>query len=113
MRELEVLDNGHLKVEWEERKAFFEEDLNEQVRSSVKRMLEQALEAERTARLAVGRYVRDVESRQDYRNGYYQRDLGTRLGLLRQLRVPRTRRGYRSELLPHCRGLSTNRRRWL
>lgn len=100
MRELEVLDSGHLKLEWEERKAFFEEELCEQVRSSVKQMLEQALEAERTARLAVGRYVRDVETRRDYRNGYYRRDLGTRLGLLRRLRVPRTRQGHRSALLP-------------
>ena len=100
MRELEVLDSGHLKLEWEERKAFFAEELEEQVRSSVKQMLEQALEAERTDRLAVGRYVRDVETRRDYRNGYYRRDLGTRLGLLCGLRVPRTRRGYRSELLP-------------
>lgn len=100
MRELEVLDSGHLKLEWAERKAFFEEELGEQVRSSVKRMLEQALEAERTARLAVGRYVRDVETRRDYRNGYYHRDLGTQLGLLRRLRVPRMRRGGGSELLP-------------
>ena len=100
MRELEVLDSGHLKLEWEERKAFFAEELEEQVRSSVKQMLEQALEAERTDRLAVGRYVRDAETRRDYRNGYYRRDLGTRLGLLCGLRVPRTRRGYRSELLP-------------
>ena len=100
MRELEVLDSGHLKLDWQERKAFFAEELDQQVRSSVKQMLEQALEAERTDRLAVGRYVRDVESRRDYRNGYYRRDLGTRLGLLRRLRVPRTRRGYRSELLP-------------
>jgi putative transposase len=100
MRELEVLDSGHLKLEWEERKAFFEEELEQQVRRSVKQMLEQALEAERSARLAVGRYVRDAETRRDYRNGYYLRDLGTRLGLLSGLRVPRTRRGYRSELLP-------------
>jgi len=100
MRELEVLDSGHLKLDWAERKAFFAEELDEQVRSSVKRMLEQALEAERTARLAVGRYVRDVEARRDFHNGYYRRDLGTRLGLLRRLRVPRTRRGYGSELLP-------------
>ena len=100
MRELEVLDNGHLKLEWEERKAFFEEELEEQVRSGVKQMLEQALEAERTTRMAVGRYVRDAETRRDYRNGYYRRDLGTRLGLLVGLRVPRTRQGYRSELLP-------------
>jgi len=100
MQELEVLSDGHLKLDWAERKAFFAEELDEQVRGSVKRMLEQALEAERTTRLAVGRYVRDVESRRDYRNGYYQRDLGTRLGLLRGLRVPRTRRGYCSDLLP-------------
>lgn len=100
MRELEVLGNGHLKLDWEERKAFFEEELEERVRSGVKQMLEQALEAERTTRMAVGRYVRDVETRRDYRNGYYRRDLGTRLGLLVGLRVPRTRLGYRSELLP-------------
>ena len=100
MRELEVLGRGHLKLDWEERKAFFEEELNEQVRSEVKRLLEEALEAERTSRVAVGRYVRDVETRCDSRNGYYQRDLGTRLGLLRGLRVPRARHGYNSELLP-------------
>ena len=100
MRELEVLDRGHLKLDWEERKAFFEEELDEQVRSGVKRLLEEALEAERTSRVAVGRYVRDVEARCDFRNGYYRRDLGTRLGLLRGLRIPRARRAYPSELLP-------------
>jgi len=99
MRELEVLDGGHLKLSWEERKAFFEEELGEQVRGEVKRLLEEALEAERTDWLGVGRYVRDEAGRQDYRNGYYRRDLGTRLGLLRRLRVPRTRRGCRSQLL--------------
>lgn len=54
MRELEVLDSGPLKLDCEERKAFFEEELDAQVRSSVKQILEQALEAERSARLAVG-----------------------------------------------------------
>jgi len=44
MRELEVLGNGHLKLDWEERRAFFEEELEERVRSGVKQMLEQALE---------------------------------------------------------------------
>ena len=100
MRELEVLDNGHLKLSWEERKEFFEEELGEQVRSEVKRLLEEALEAERTDWLGVGRYVREEAERRDYRNGYYRRDLGTRVGLLRRLRVPRTRRGCRSQLLP-------------
>jgi transposase-like protein len=99
MRELEVLDGGHLKLSWEERKAFFEEELGEQVRGEVRRLLEEALEAERTDWLGVGRYVRDEAVRRDYRNGYYRRDLGTRLGLLRRLRVPRTRGGCRSQLL--------------
>jgi putative transposase len=99
MRELEVLDGGHLKLCWGERKAFFEEELGEQVRGQVKRLLEEALEAERTDWLGVGRYVRDAAGRKDYRNGYYRRDLGTRLGLLRRLRVPRTRSGCRSQLL--------------
>jgi putative transposase len=100
MRELEVLDGGHLKLSWKERKEFFEEELGEQVRGEVKRLLEEALEAERTDWLGVGRYVRDEAERRDYRNGYYRRDLGTRLGLLRGLRVPRTRQGGRSQLLP-------------
>jgi len=99
MRELEVLDGGHLKLCWEERKAFFEEELGEQVRGEVKRLLEEALEAEQTDWLGVGRYVRDEAERRDYRNGYYRRDLGTRLGLLSGLRVPRLRRGCRSQLL--------------
>jgi putative transposase len=100
MRELEVLDKGHLKLSWAERKELFEEELGEQVRSQVKRLLEEALEAERTDWLGVGRYVRDEEGRRDYRNGYYRRDLGTQVGLLHRLRVPRTRRGCRSQLLP-------------
>jgi len=100
MRELEVLDGGHLKLSWKDRKEFFEEELGEQVRGEVKRLLEEALEAERTDWLGVGRYVRDEAERRDYRNGYYRRDLGTQLGLLRRLRVPRTRRGCRSQLLP-------------
>ncbi len=59
MRELEVLGQGHLKLSWEDRKEFFEEELGERVRSEVKRLLEEALEAERTDWLGAGRYVRD------------------------------------------------------
>ncbi len=65
MRELEVLDGGHFKLCWEERKAFFEEELGEQVRGEVKRLLEEALEAERTDWLGVGRYVRDEAGRRE------------------------------------------------
>jgi hypothetical protein len=45
MRELEVLDGRHLKLSWKDRKEFFEEELGEQVRGEVKRLLEEALEA--------------------------------------------------------------------
>ena len=99
MRELKVLNGGHLNLSWNERKGFFEEELGEQVRSEVKRLLEEALEAERTDWLGVGRYVRDGETRRDYRNGYYHRDLGTRFGRLGRVRVPRARKGCRSQLL--------------
>jgi putative transposase len=99
MRELKVLNGGHLNLSWSERKGFFEEELGEQVRSEVKRLLEEALEAERTDWLGVGRYVRDGETRRDYRNGYYHRDLGTRFGRLGRVRVPRARKGCRSRLL--------------
>src|SRR5947209_1382003 len=100
MRELEVLSDGHLKLDADEWKEFFEGELHEWVLSQVKRLVEQALEAERDKLLEVGYYERDPEMRCDYRNGYYHRDLGTRLGLLRRLRIPRSRRGYRSALLP-------------
>ena len=48
MRELEVLDGGHLKLSCKDRKKSFEEELGEQVWSEEKRFLEEALEAERT-----------------------------------------------------------------
>src|ERR1700720_3144910 len=43
MRELEVLGDGHLKLDWADRQEFFEQDLAEMVRSQLKRLIEQAL----------------------------------------------------------------------
>jgi putative transposase len=100
MRELEVLDNGHLKLGFAEWKEFFEKDMDEWVRSQLKRLIERALEAERDYQLQLGYYEHAPQPRLDYRNGYYLRDLGTRLGLLRGLRMPRTRRGFRSHFVP-------------
>ena len=100
MRELEVLSNGHLKLDFAEWKEFFDQELGEWVRSQVKRMIEQALEAERDYHLQLGYYEHSPEFRMDYRNGYRLRDLATQLGLLRRLRVPRTLRRYRSQFLP-------------
>ena len=36
----------------------------------------------------------------DYRNGYYFRDFLTQLGRLAGVRIPRTRKGFRSQVLP-------------
>jgi putative transposase len=100
MPELEVLSDGYLKLNYAEWKEFFEQEWDEWVRSQVKRLIEQALEVERDYHMQLGYYEHEPEFRFDYRNGYYLRDFATKLGLLRRLRIPRTRRGYRSQLLP-------------
>jgi putative transposase len=101
MRELEVLGDGHLNLSVTEWKEFFEYQMSEQVRGQVKQMIEQALEAERDYHLQLGYYEHAPKCRLDYRNGYYYRDWGTQLGLLRRLKIPRTRwQRYRSAFLP-------------
>ena len=100
MRELEVLVDGHLKLDLADCQEFFEQDLAERVRSAVKRRIEQALLAERDRYLDLGYYEHASAARVDYRNGYYFRDLTTKLGVLGRLKVPRTRGGFRSQFLP-------------
>jgi len=100
MPELKVLSDGHLKLPYPEWKEFFAQEWDEWVRSQVKKLIEQALEVERDYHMQLGYYEHEPEFRFDYRNGYYFRDFATKLGLLRRLRIPRTRRGYRSQLLP-------------
>ncbi|HWU38836.1 MAG TPA: IS256 family transposase, partial [Candidatus Acidoferrum sp.] len=79
---------------WREVKTALREDLTVWTRHYLKRLLEQTLEEEREVYLRAARHER-TPGRQDYRNGYYTRDLGTELGLVRHLRVPRTRtRGF-------------------
>jgi transposase-like protein len=100
MRELEVLSNGHLKVDLAECQEFFTQDLAERLRQQLKLLLEQALRAEQERHLELSYYEHAPLSRCDYRNGYYFRDLLTQLGRLARIRVPRTRKGFRSQLLP-------------
>src|SRR5260370_426270 len=47
MRELQVLGNGHLRLDFADWKEFFEAEMAEQLRSQLKSMIEHALEAER------------------------------------------------------------------
>src|SRR5712671_1223317 len=89
MRELQVLGDGHLKLDFADWKEFFESEMTELVRGQVKMLLEQALLAERDRYLDLGYYEHDPQFRWDYRNGYYFRDFTTRLGRLQNLRIPR------------------------
>jgi len=100
MRELQVLGNGHLKLEVAECQEFFTQDLHEMVRAQLKLLLQQALLVEQDRYLDLGYYEHALLSRRDFRNGFYYRDLVTQLGLLARIRVPRTRKGFRSQLLP-------------
>jgi putative transposase len=100
MRELEVLGDGHLKLDFAEWKDFFQQELTEMVRGQLKRLIEQALLAEQDRYLQLGYYEHAPVSRLDYRNGFYFRDLVTQLGVLCRLRIPRTRHGFRSQILP-------------
>jgi putative transposase len=99
MRELQVLGDGHLKLAWAERQEFFESELLEKVRAQLKLLLETALRAEQDRYLRLARYE-PAADRLDYRNGCYFRDLVTPLGRLARVRIPRTRHGFRSPLLP-------------
>lgn len=74
-----------------------EEALRERLRLAIKYTLVQVLEEEVDAFVNASPYQRTYE-RRDYRNGTYERDLGTSMGLIEDLPVPRTRGGFRTEL---------------
>ena len=62
-----------------------------QTRGLWKKFLEEESQRQQASYLGLGRHERAEEERKDYRNGFYQRDLVTRLGTLR-LRIARTRK---------------------
>lgn len=74
-----------------------EELLHEQLRQAVRFALVSVLEAEVEAFIGAGRYERR-DSRRDQRNGYYTRSLGTTVGQIDDLPVPRTRQGFRTQV---------------
>ena len=53
------------------------------------------LEEEVNALVDAPRYAHSTQ-RRDQRNGYYTRNLGTTVGEIKDLPVPRTRKGFRS-----------------
>ena len=68
-------------------------DLTRRAQQTLRRLLEASMETEITLQLGYTPYQRDPQLHTDYRNGYYRRDLDTRFGAIRGLRVPRSRRG--------------------
>ena len=73
----------------------FWEDTKPRLRAILKHCMQGALEAELVELLGAARYRR-VEWRRGYRNGFYDRDVVTQIGIVQGVRVPRAR-GLRSE----------------
>jgi len=78
-----------------EGQATIQELLREKLRLAIKLTVIQTLEEEVEAFIKAEPYQRSKE-RRDYRNGIYLRDLGTSMGVIEELPVPRTRKGFRS-----------------
>lgn len=71
--------------------------LTSEVQEAVRFALAVVLEEEVTALVGALPFERSP-MRSDRRNGHYRRDLGTSVGLIEGLPVPRTRRGYKTQL---------------
>jgi putative transposase len=74
--------------------------LQERLRLAIKYTMIQILEEEIEAFVNAAPYQRTPE-RRDYRNGSYERDLGTSMGVIEDLPVPRTRHGFQTDLFEH------------
>jgi len=74
------------------------EDINERVLGMAKLIMESSLEEELLEQLHASRYQR-TEARKGYRNGYYKRSLFLPCGVIKDLRVPRSRENYESQML--------------
>lgn len=85
------------KLSKTERQATLHDLLQERMRLAVRHTLITVLEEEVEGFIQAALYQRTPQ-RRDYRNGHYERNLVTTAGELEDLPVPRTRRGFRTEL---------------
>jgi putative transposase len=74
------------------------EEFNDTTLALVKLLLEASLEEEIIQELQAAKYKR-TPGRRGYRNGRYERSLYTKFGVIKALRVPRTRGGHDSQIL--------------
>ena len=75
----------------------FQQLVRDTMRDFVRLALTTILEEEVTALIGAARYEQNPV-RRDHRNGSYPRDLVTSVGHIEDLRVPRTRRGFRTQV---------------
>lgn len=90
LRPLDELTPADLWREVPESEDEFWQDTREKQMRLLKGLLEGALEEELTVLLGASRFRR-VEGRRGYRNGFYERDLATQVGIVTAIRVPRAR----------------------
>ena len=90
VRALDELTPADLWRELPEREDEFWQDTREKQSRLLKVLLEGALEEEMTVLLEAGRFRR-TEARRGQRNGFYERDLATQIGIVTAIRVPRAR----------------------
>lgn len=76
--------------------------LQAKLKLAIQYTLIQALEEEVGTYLRAAPYER-TQNRRDYRNGTYSRGLGTSMGEIEDLPVPRTRKGFQSQLFDRYR----------
>ena len=79
------------------RQVEFQELLHEKLRQAIRLTLIAVLDEEVSAYIGAGRYERGG-ARCDQRNGTYPRDLGTTAGVLAAVPVPRTRKGFHTQI---------------
>ncbi len=77
--------------------AEFQDLLRQKLQAAVRFTLINILDAEVEALIGAKAYQRTPQ-RRDYRNGSYQRSLGTSVGVIPDLEVPRTRGGFQTQL---------------
>lgn len=85
------------KVEEGVSQAEFQEILQEKIRMAIRVTMITVLEEEIEAYIQAARYQR-TDHRRDERNGHYTRNLGTSMGLIEDLPVPRARKGFHTKL---------------
>lgn len=102
-----------LRYRWSEVKENFWDDFEILLKDVARKMLEQGLRFERESMICASRYERS-NSRRDYRNGYYHRDIVCKLGVLSKILVPRVRYGqYQSEIIERYKRFGGNFDRYM